>query len=242
VTPPDPDEANPFDADLALLFPWGFFVIGLRFLLRGALAAGGAVSTDPNAAHGGEPSHEVPAKDPSTDEGAVSVHPPIAETKVDQEARAHAGQGALPSDDVLAADLASASASKLESLTIDVASGAQKAETPKHVVENVGDPNEQHGHTTAKKITVPPPAEARRSSAPPPPDGIPTAQRLEAARAIAEQDEEERTLVGDLSELAKAEELRALREETEKKKREAAKAKEPQPPGPPRPDPKKGGK
>ena len=41
---------------------------------------------------------------------------------------------------------------------------------------------------------------------PPPPD-VPTAQRLEVARRIAEDEEDERTLVGDLSELAKAQEI-----------------------------------
>ena len=53
VQPPEPDDRTPIEADLSLLFPWGFFVIGVRFLLRGLPAIGGAVSTDPNAAHGG---------------------------------------------------------------------------------------------------------------------------------------------------------------------------------------------
>lgn len=52
-----------------------------------------------------------------------------------------------------------------------------------------------------------------------PPEGMPTAQRLEAAEAIAREEEEERTLVGDLSELARAQELlEQKRLEDEKKK------------------------
>jgi len=60
-----------------------------------------------------------------------------------------------------------------------------------------------------------------------PPEGVPTAQRLEAAQAIAELDEDERTMVGDLSELARAQELLAKKEEEDKAKRieEAAKKK-----------------
>src|SRR5262249_37654113 len=37
--------------DLGLVFPFGFFVLGLRFLLRMLLALSGHVSIDPDEAH-----------------------------------------------------------------------------------------------------------------------------------------------------------------------------------------------
>lgn len=67
-------------------------------------------------------------------------------------------------------------------------------------------------------ITAPPPKMPGDS-----PDGVPTAQRLEAAQQAAYSEEEDRTLVGDLSELAKAQELAELqRQHREKKKAEQA--------------------
>ncbi|MFI5299290.1 MAG: TRAP transporter small permease subunit [Polyangiales bacterium] len=54
ATAPEPDDRAPLEADLSLLFPWGFLIIGCRFILRALLAVGGAVSTDPNAAHAPE--------------------------------------------------------------------------------------------------------------------------------------------------------------------------------------------
>lgn len=54
ATAPEPDDRAPLEADLSLLFPWGFLIIGCRFILRALLAIGGAVSTDPNAAHAPE--------------------------------------------------------------------------------------------------------------------------------------------------------------------------------------------
>jgi hypothetical protein len=67
-------------------------------------------------------------------------------------------------------------------------------------------------------ITAPPPKMPDDS-----PDGMPTAQRLEAAQQAAYSEEEDRTLVGDLSELAKAQELAELqRQHREKKKAEQA--------------------
>ena len=236
VTAPDPDDGTPFEADLSLLFPWGFFVIGCRFLLRGALAAGGAVSTDPNAAHGGEPSHDLPAHDPAVahpvGDGAVAIHPPIAETKVDQEARAHVGEGALPADDVSVNDALSAAKDRVDAGADDVtlAKAGVRGEPPHHVVENVGDPREQQaGKSVAISIAPVADEDAPRRSSAPPAEGMPTAQRLEAAAALAEADEDERTLVGDLSELAQAEELRALREEGERKRRAARGLPEPEP-------------
>ena len=100
---PEPDDRTPLEADLSLLFPWGFFVIGCRFLMRGILAAGGAVSTDPNAAHGaGGDGHEGAVG--TTPLGDVAVHPPIVERNVDAEARAHEGELALPRDDASVLD------------------------------------------------------------------------------------------------------------------------------------------
>jgi hypothetical protein len=58
---------------------------------------------------------------------------------------------------------------------------------------------------------------AARRSEPPQPD-VPTAQRLEVAKQIAEDEEEERTLVGDLSELARAQEAIEAQKELDKKK------------------------
>ena len=69
ATAPEPDDRSPLEADLSLLFPWGFFVIGCRFIVRALLALGGAVSTDPNAAHGGD------HFDPTTSD---AIHPKTA--------------------------------------------------------------------------------------------------------------------------------------------------------------------
>lgn len=217
ATAPEPDDRTPIEADLSLIFPWGFFMIGLRFLLRGALALGGAVSTDPNAAHGAD----VPAHGAET-----ASEPPIVETRVDQEARAHVGQDALPPDDINTLDALSASKAKVDAGADNADNEAKQlgGERPHHDVKDVSDP---HLETAAKKseppktsepvdswavVPVEKPAEkkasdppARKSSIPPP--DVPTAQRLEIAEKIAAEEEEERTLVGDLSELARAQEL-----------------------------------
>lgn len=254
VDAPSPDDTAPLDGDLALLFPWGFFVIGCRFLLRGILAIGGAVSTDPNAAHGdGE------------------AHGSLAEHRVDEEALAHVGSGALPPDDVDPADAARADSQRMRAREIDRESAKMgvAGEPVHHTVEDVGDPHSRRSirqeavssrRIAAASTSEPPKAEAKTesaaeggdekkkrlrpedvatvayggddapppaatSSAPPaarssapPPEGIPTAERLEAAQAFAEQEEEERTLVGDLSELARAQEALAKQEEERRKK------------------------
>ncbi len=207
ATAPEPDDRTPLEADLSLIFPWGFLMIGLRFLLRGALALGGAVSTDPNAAHGADaPMHG----------GDTAVEPPIVETRVDQEARAHVGQDALPADDTNALDALSASKAKVDAGAEDADNRAKDlgGERPHHEVRDVSDaPKEPTKKSeppldswasvpaTEKKASDPP---ARKSSIPP---EVPTAQRLEIAEKIAAEEEEERTLVGDLSELARAQEL-----------------------------------
>jgi hypothetical protein len=157
VTAPEPDDRTPVEADLSLLFPWGFFVIGCRFLLRGALAAGGALSTDPNAAHGAEPSHEVPAADSpvaeKVDGALVAVHPPIVETKVDQEAKAHEGESALPSDDIAKGDAFAASQDKLEAAAIDADNEAKHrgGEPAHHVVEDTDKPRKPAADDPDKK-------------------------------------------------------------------------------------------
>ena len=173
ATAPEPDDRTPLEADLSLIFPWGFVMIGLRFLLRGLLALGGAVSTDPNAAHGGDAPHDVAAE------------PPIVEPRVHAEAEAHVGAGALPLDDVNADDQRSASAAKV------VAAAEDEAD------RKLGKPGEQ----------------PHLGGASTPPD-VPTPPRLEVARKLAADDEGERTMVGDLSELAHAHEIleKALRE------------------------------
>jgi len=197
ATAPEPDDRTPLEADLSLLFAWGFFVIGCRFLLRGALALGGAVSTDPNAAHGAEPTHEVPAGDPpvaeKVDGGLVAVHPPIVETKVDQEAKAHEGEASLPSDDIAVGDALAASHEKVEAGAIDADNEAKHrgGEPAHHVVEDT---------------------EAPRKA-----EGVPTPLRVEAAEKAAKDEESDRTVVGDLSELTKAE----LREAQKKKDEES---------------------
>jgi len=223
MTAPEPDDRTPLEADLSLLFPWGFFMIGLRFVLRGLLALGGAVSTDPNAAHGADaPVHG----------GDVAVEPPIVEKRVDQEAKAHAGEDALPPDDLNVNDALSAAKAKVDAGAED-ADNARKelgGERPHHDVADVSE----------RKISAPPPVDSwmaapaaepkaeekppldswmtapaaekapsvppKKTSSRPPPD-VPTAPKLEVAQKIAEEEEEERTLVGDLSELAKAQEL-----------------------------------
>ncbi|MFI5299289.1 MAG: hypothetical protein ACHREM_14435 [Polyangiales bacterium] len=77
-------------------------------------------------------------------------------------------------------------------------------------------PADEGGRNEA--ITAPPPKMSGDSD-----DGVPTAQRLEAAQQAAASEEEDRTLVGDLSELAKAQELAELqRQHREKKKAEQA--------------------
>ncbi len=229
ATAPEPDDRTPLEADLSLLFPWGFLMIGLRFLLRGALAVGGAVSTDPNAAHGSDgPTHEAD----------MALEPPIVESKVHEEAEAHAGAEALPADDTSPSDIRQANEARESASKLDVAKKAEGGEPPHHHVDDVGDPKERAsdgpklGALAANPTRMRDgdiPAEARpskppsgsASSRPPsmPPDATPTAQRLEAAEAIAREEEEERTLVGDLSELARAQEiLEQKRLEEEKKK------------------------
>lgn len=228
ATAPEPDDRTPLEADLSLLFPWGFLMIGLRFLLRGVLAVGGAVSTDPNAAHGADaPVHDVASE------------PPIVEAAVHAEAEAHVGAGALPLDDVNPDDQRTASQAKIAAATeneenkkkgvageephfapkgqpssgeiptrtVDLEKLAKASEPPKDFV----DPFASLAEPAAPKVPSKPPSM-------PPPD-VPTAQKLEVARQMAEEEEEERTLVGDLSELARAQELlEKQREEEEKKK------------------------
>jgi hypothetical protein len=260
---PEPDDRYPLESDLSLLFPWGFFVIGCRFLLRGVLAIGGAVSTDPNAAHGSEevgtphgPESMREVRAEPVGDALVAIHPPIVETKVEEEARAHEGERTLPSDTIGAGDARKAAKAKVEAKFEDLVDEAKGAggEAPHHHVDDVKDPNlseAERRHSTglaaaepvpeSKKSTPPPAAgtpateapkpEAspnERPTAPPPPkmpsvppEGLPTAQRLEAAAAAAREEEEERTLVGDLSELAKAQELLAAQEEARAKKKAA---------------------
>lgn len=245
VFPPEPDDRYPIESDLSLLFPWGFFVIGCRFLLRGLLAIGGAVSTDPNAAHGADEGGTAAGGD-----AILAVHPPIAESRVDEEARAHEGARTLPndstSDDAHAAKQAKSEA-KFEDL-VDEAKGAG-GEAPHHHVADVGDPNlseAEKRHSTGlaaaerassrppppaiekapEAITVPPPKPTSM-----PPEGVPTAQRLEAAAELAREEEEDRTLVGDLSELARAQEMLAKQEE-ERAKKKAEEAEKKKPSGP----------
>ena len=68
-------------------------------------------------------------------------------------------------------------------------------------------------------ITAPPPRMTDSA------DGVPTAQRLEIAAQVAQEEEDDRTLVGDLSQLAKAQELAELqRQHRDKKKAELAAA------------------
>jgi hypothetical protein len=261
ATAPDPDDGAPLDGDLALLFPWGFFVIGCRFLLRGALALGGAVSTDPNAAHGAD--GEGHTADPHLLEPLVAKHEPIVETAVDEEARAHVGEDALPPDDANVNDALDAAKAKVDARADDLDNEKRHlgGEPAHHAVDDVGDP----ANASIKDTLVDNPetgapalqaAETRRlrpqdvetlaygtdeadekgekKTAPPPPktpsippEGVPTAERLEAAQKIAEDDEEERTMVGDLSELARAQELLAKKEEEDNRRRiaEAAKKK-----------------
>jgi len=218
ATAPAPDDRTPLEADLSLLFPWGFLMIGLRFALRGLLALGGAVSTDPNAAHGAEPTHGPEV---------IASEPPIVEKRIDQEAKAHAGEGALPPDDVSVHDALDAAKAKVDAGAEDADNEKKDlgGERPHHDVADV---------STKKMPSQPPvdswmvaPAAEKVPSVPPgkvssrPPPDVPTAQKLEVAQKIAEEEEEERTLVGDLSELAKAQELieeqNKLKEEEKKK-------------------------
>jgi hypothetical protein len=193
-------------------------MIGLRFALRGLLALGGAVSTDPNAAHGAEPTHGPEV---------IASEPPIVEKRIDQEAKAHAGEGALPPDDVSVHDALDAAKAKVDAGAEDADNEKKDlgGERPHHDVADV---------STKKMPSQPPvdswmvaPAAEKVPSVPPgkvssrPPPDVPTAQKLEVAQKIAEEEEEERTLVGDLSELAKAQELieeqNKLKEEEKKK-------------------------
>ncbi len=248
VDAPSPDDSSPLDGDLALLFPWGFFIIGCRFLLRGVLAVGGAVSTDPNSAH-----------------GDGDAHGPLAEHRVDEEALAHVGKGALPPDDVDPDDNARAESQKLRAGAENADSVKQRiaGEPVHHTVEDVGDPHSRRSirqeavssrRITAASKSEPPKGESKAeleareaaqteekkkrlrpedvqtiayggddlppiaTPSAPPPEGVPTAERLEAAQAFAEQEEEERTLVGDLSELARAQEALAKQEDERRKK------------------------
>jgi hypothetical protein len=213
ATAPEPDDRTPLEADLSLLFPWGFFMIGLRFVLRGLLAFGGAVSTDPNAAHGADaPVHGPPI---------VAIEPPIVERRVDQEAKAHAGEDALPPDDIHVGDALGAAKAKVDA-GADDADNEKKdlgGERPHHDVADVAKPaidSWMMAPAAEKAPSVPP----TKPSSIPPPD-VPTAPKLEIAQQIADEEEEERTLVGDLSELAKAQELielqNKIREEEKKK-------------------------
>lgn len=228
ATAPEPDDRTPLEADLSLIFPWGFLMIGLRFILRGLLAIGGAVSTDPNAAHGAD----------ATAHGPSAPEPPIVERRVDEEARAHEGEASLPADDINVRDALSASAAKIDAAAVD-ADNEKKGlggERPHHEVADVGSGGEMPTRVveleTLAKASEPPPEPPKaaepapitkppsRPPSQPPPEGIPTAQRLEVARQIAAEEEEERTLVGDLSELARAQEMiEKAREEEEKKKK-----------------------
>ena len=264
ATAPDPDDGAPLDGDLALLFPWGFFVIGCRFLLRGTLAIGGAVSTDPNAAHGAD--GEGHGADPTLLDPLVAKHEPMVERAVDQEARAHVGEQALPPDDASIGDALDAAKAKVDAGADDVDNARRKlgGEPAHHAVDDVGDPNakgsikdtliggpaisdEEREKAIAERKAPDRPSEkkrlrpedvstiaygsdeadetgAKRTAPPPrmpsvPPEGVPTAQRIEAAQSYAEQDEDERTMVGDLSELARAQELLAKKEEEDKKRR-----------------------
>lgn len=191
MSAPEPDDRTPLEADLSLLFPWGFFVIGARFLLRGVLAVGGAVSTDPNAAHGDGPAHEDPDHPPTG--GANGVAEPEAEAEAPPAPKAEAPQAEATKAEAPKAEEAQKAATDLEATKVDtkLAEEAPTAVAPSD-----------------------PPKEKRPSTIPPPAD-VPTAQRLEAAQKAAALEEEERTLVGDLSELARAQELR---EEQERKK------------------------
>lgn len=231
ATAPEPDDRTPLEADLSLLFPWGFFMIGLRFVLRALLAAGGAVSTDPNAAHGADPD-------------AMAIEPPIVEKAVDEEAKAHEGEHALPHDDTDVGDALAASKAKVDAQTsnlVDEKAGTP-GERPHHSIPPVGEPSMTKVGTVSKeelealrkKESVPPPSKHDMPTAPPPPmpaevpkaarrseppsPDVPTAQRLEVAKQIAEDEEEERTLVGDLSELARAQEAIEAQRELDKKK------------------------
>ncbi|MGZ3453211.1 MAG: TRAP transporter small permease [Polyangiales bacterium] len=230
ATAPEPDDRTPLEADLSLLFPWGFLMIGLRFLLRGLLAIGGAVSTDPNAAHGADPEgHEH------------AVEPPIVEKRVDQEAKAHEGEHALPPDDTDPGDALDAAKAKVDATTSNLvdAEAGTPGERPHHSVAPPGEPSLTKVGTISKeelealrKDLAPPPSKHDMPTAPPPPmaketekaarrsepPDVPTAQRLEVAKQIAADEEEDRTLVGDLSELARAQEMIEKQKEDEKKK------------------------
>ena len=223
ATAPEPDDRTPLEADLSLLFPWGFFMIGLRFVLRGLLALGGAVSTDPNAAHGAD----APAHGPD-----IAAEPPIVERRVDQEAKAHAGEDALPPDDTNVVDALDAAKAKVDAGADDADNEKKElgGERPHHDVADLRQPKVP-SEPELDSWMVAPAAEKKPfdeeatvhrevPTVRPPPD-VPTAQRLEVARQIAEEEEDERTLVGDLSELAKAQEVieaqNKLREEEKKK-------------------------
>ncbi|MBK7394901.1 MAG: TRAP transporter small permease subunit [Myxococcales bacterium] len=197
MTAPEPDDRTPLEADLSLLFPWGFFVIGLRFLLRGLLAIGGAVSTDPNAAHGADgPGH---GEDPGPDDG-----PPAEPSNgVAHEAVSAAQPPEKAPPEKAPPEKAPAEKAPVEKAVLP-SEAPTVAATPAASVLGPDDPTREE------------PRKARTSSRPPA-EGVPTAQRLEAAQQAAAQEEEERTLVGDLSELARAQELR---EEQERKKAE----------------------
>jgi hypothetical protein len=208
ATAPEPDDRTPLEADLSLLFPWGFLMIGLRFVLRGLLALGGAVSTDPNAAHGAD----APLHGPD-----VAVEPPIVERRVDEEAKAHEGEHALPPDDLNVKDALDAAKARVEAGASD-ADNAKKelgGERPHHAVADVSAPAPE-----LDSWMVAPVAQKKALSSRPPPD-VPTAPKLEVAQALAEEEEDERTLVGDLSELAKAQEVieaqNKIRDEEKKK-------------------------
>jgi hypothetical protein len=193
---PEPDDRRPLEADLSLLFPWGFFVIGLRFLLRGALAGGGAVSTDPNAAHGADVAHE----------------PPIVEPRTHAAAEEQEGEGALPADDVNDGDVKHAALQKVPTFDAERTVMRDPNEYAAAIEEAVSEPT-----VTGQAATLPPKSRSV------PPEGLPTAQRIEAAAQLATQEEEEKTLVGDLSELAMAQEIieakKRMEEEIAKKKK-----------------------
>jgi hypothetical protein len=54
--------------DLSLVFPFGFLVLGLRFLLRALLALTGHLEIDPDAAHKEDLRGAAPTKDEDEDE------------------------------------------------------------------------------------------------------------------------------------------------------------------------------
>ena len=105
-----------------------------------------------------------------------------------------------------------ASSGQIATKVVELDKLAKASEPPKAYI----DPFASEGGPVAEKQPSKPPS---RPPSQPPPDGPPTAPRLEAAQKIADEDEEERTLVGDLSELARAQELIEKQREADEKKK-----------------------